>query len=129
MGYYADGGGVLELKPNIDVDELESKLDASSGGLSYSISDKEIEFWCEDKYYEDSVYDDLEAVKPYIVAGNLDFIGEDKTIWRIRFDPDKQEWIEESGTIDYNFESYTDEEMIQELIKRGYIVQKKPQND
>ena len=44
-------------------------------------------------------------------------------------DPDGQEWVEESAMIDYNFESYTDEQMIEELDRRGYIVQKKPQND
>ena len=31
--------------------------------------------------------------------------------------------------IDYNFESYTDEQMIEELDRRGYIVQKKPQSN
>ena len=129
MGYCADGGGLLTLKPNTNVDELNNKLADSSGCLSYQFDGNEIEFWCEDKYWGDGVYEDLEIVKPYIVSGELEFAGEDGAMWRIRFDSDTQEWVEESATIDYNFESYTDEQMIEELDRRGYIVQKKPQND
>lgn len=129
MGYCADGGGLLTLKPNTNVDELNNKLANSSGCLSYHIDDNEIEFWCEDKYWEDGIYEDLEIVKPYIVSGELEFVGEDNANWRIRFDSDTQEWVEESAMIDYNFESYTDEQMIEELDRRGYIVQKKPQGN
>ncbi len=42
---------------------------------------------------------------------------------------DSVDWVEESAMIDYNFESYTDEQMIEELDRRGYIVQKKPQSN
>ena len=129
MGYCADGGGLLTLKPNTNVDELNNKLADSSGCLSYQFDGNEIEFWCEDKYWGDGVYEDLEIVKPYIVSGELEFAGEDGAMWRIRFDSDTQEWVEESATIDYNFESYTDEQMIEELDRRGYIVQKKPQGN
>ena len=129
MGYCADGGGLLTLKPNTNVDELNNKLADSSGCLSYQFDGNEIEFWCEDKYWGDGVYEDLEIVKPYIVSGELEFAGEDGAMWRIRFDSDTQEWVEESATIDYNFESYTDEQMIEELDRRGYIVQKKPQSN
>lgn len=129
MGYCADGGGLLTLKPNTNVDELNNKLADSSGCLSYQFDGNEIEFWCEDKYWGDGVYEDLEIVKPYIVSGELEFAGEDGAMWRIRFDSDTQEWVEESAMIDYNFESYTDEQMIEELDRRGYIVQKKPQSN
>ena len=129
MGYCADGGGLLTLKPNTNVDELNNKLADSSGCLSYQFDGNEIEFWCEDKYWGDGVYEDLEIVKPYIGFGELEFAGEDGAMWRIRFDSDTQEWVEESATIDYNFESYTDEQMIEELDRRGYIVQKKPQSN
>lgn len=124
MGYCADGGGLLTLKPNTNVDELNNKLANGSGCLSYQFDDNEIEFWCEDKYWEDGVYEDLEIVKPYIVSGELEFAGEDGAIWRIRFDSDTQEWIEENGTIVYGFESYTDDDLIAELRKRGYVVRK-----
>lgn len=45
-------------------------------------------------------------------------------MWRIRFDSDTQEWIEENVTIVYGFESYTDDDLITELRKRGYVVRK-----
>lgn len=124
MGYCADGGGLLTLKPNTNVGELNDKLANGSGALSYQVYGNEIEFWCEDKYYEDGVYEDLEIVKPYIVSGELEFTGEDNAVWRICFNPDTQEWIEENGTIVYGFESYTDGDLIAELQKRGYVVRK-----
>lgn len=124
MGYCADGGGLLTLKPNTNVDELNNKLANGSGCLSYHVNGNEIEFWCEDKYWKDGVYEDLEIVKPYIVSGELEFTGEDNAMWRIRFDSDTQEWIEENGTIVYGFESYTDGDLIAELRKRGYVVRK-----
>ena len=124
MGYCADGGGFLTLKPNINVGELNSKLANGSGALSYQFYGNEIEFWCEDKYWEDGVYVDLEIVKPYIVSGELEFTGEDNATWRIRFNPDTQEWIEENVTIVYGFESYTDDDLIAELRKRDYVVRK-----
>lgn len=124
MGYCANGGGFLTLKPNTNVDELNNKLANGSGCLSYQFYDNVIEFWCEDKYWEDGVYEDLEIVKPYIVSGELEFAGEDGAMWRISFDPDTQEWIEENGIIVYDFGSYTDGDLIAELRKRGYVVHK-----
>ena len=123
MGYCAVGGGLLTLKPNTNVDELNNKLANSSSCLSYQFYGNEIAFWCEDKSWN-GVYKDLEIVKPYIVSGELEFTGEDNAMWRIRFDSDTQEWIEECGTIVYGFESYTDGDLIAELRKRGYVVRK-----
>jgi hypothetical protein len=47
---------------------------------------------------------------------------DDNAQWRYRFDPETEKWSEESGVIDYNFESYNDDEIINELRKRGYLV-------
>ncbi len=41
------------------------------------------------------------------------------------FNPDTGGWTEENAHIDFNFETYSDQDLIQELEKRGYEVKKK----
>ena len=129
MGYCADGSGSATLKRDADIAELKDKLDAHDVWLNWSIYKDSVDFYDSDNYHEDETIEFLDTLAPYVADGEVNYTGEDGSIWRFRFDPDEQEWVEESAAIDYNFESYTDEQMIEELDKRGYIVQKKPQSN
>lgn len=129
MGYCADGSGFANLKRDADIAELKAKLDALDVWLNWRIYKDSVDFYDSDNYHEDETIEFLDTLAPYVADGEVNYTGEDGSIWRFRFDPDEQEWVEESATIDYNFESYTDEQMIEELDKRGYIVQKKPQSN
>ena len=66
----------------------------------------------------------IEALIPYITEGCAYCSGEEDCIWRYVYHPESETWKEENARIDYNFESYTDEELITELAKRGYKVTK-----
>lgn len=129
MGYCADGSGFANLKRDADIAELKAKLDALDVWLNWRIYKDSVDFYDSDNYHEDETIEFLDTLAPYVADGEVNYTGEDGSIWRFRFDPDEQEWVEESAAIDYNFESYTDEQMIEELDKRGYIVQKKPQSN
>lgn len=129
MGYCADGSGFANLKRDADIAELKDKLDALDVWLNWRVYKDSVDFYDSDNYHEDETIEFLDTLAPYVADGEVNYTGEDGCIWRFRFDPDEQEWVEESATIDYNFESYTDEQMIEELDKRGYIVQKKPQSN
>lgn len=129
MEYCADGSGFATLKRDADIAELKDKLDALDVWLNWSIYKDSVDFYDSDNYHEDETIEFLNTLAPYVAEGEVNYDGEDGCIWRFRFDPDKQKWVEESATIDYNFESYTDKQMIEELDKRGYIVQKKPQSN
>lgn len=129
MGYCAYGSGFANLKRDADIAELKAKLDALDIWLNWRIYKDSVDFYDSDNYHEDETIEFLNTLAPYVAEGEVNYTGEDDYIWRFRFDPDKQKWVEESATIDYNFESYTDEQMIEELDKRGYIVQKKPQSN
>ena len=129
MGYCADGSGFANLKRDADIAELKAKLDALDVWLNWRIYKDSVDFYDSDNYHEDETIEFLNTLAPYVAEGEVNYTGEDGCIWRFRFDPDEQEWVEESATIDYNFESYTDEQMIEELDRRGYIVQKKPQSN
>lgn len=128
-GYCAYGSGFANLKRDADIAELKAKLDALDVWLNWRIYKDSVDFYDSDNYHEDETIEFLNTLAPYVAEGEVNYTGEDDYIWRFRFDPDKQKWVEESATIDYNFESYTDEQMIEELDKRGYIVQKKPQSN
>lgn len=129
MGYCANGSGFATLKRDADIAELKDKLDALDVRFDWSIDKDSVDFYESDKYHEDVTIEFLDTLAPYVAEGEANYTGEDGCAWRFRFDPDEQEWVEESAMIDYNFESYTDEQMIEELDRRGYIVQKKPQSD
>lgn len=129
MGYCADGSGFATLKKDADIAELKYKLDALDVRFDWSIDKDGVDFYESDKYHEDETIEFLDTLAPYVAEGEANYTGEDGCAWRFRFDPDEQEWVEESAMIDYNFESYTDEQMIEELDRRGYIVQKKPQSN
>lgn len=122
MGYCAYGSGFANLKRDADIAELKAKLDALDVWLNWRIYKDSVDFYDSDNYHEDETIEFLNTLAPYVAEGEVNYTGEDDYIWRFRFDPDKQKWVEESATIDYNFESYTDEQMIEELDKRGYIV-------
>lgn len=129
MEYCADGSGFANLKRDADIAELKAKLDALDVWLNWRIYKDSVDFYDSDNYHEDETIEFLNTLAPYVAEGEVNYNGEDGCIWRFRFDPDEQKWVEESATIDYNFESYTDEQLIEELDKRGYIVQKKPQSN
>lgn len=129
MGCCADGSGFATLKKDADIAELKDELDALDVRFDWNIDKDSVDFYESDKYHEDETIEFLDTLAPYVAEGEANYIGEDGCTWRFRFDPYEQEWVEETATIDYNFESYTDEQMIEELDKRGYIVQKKPQSN
>lgn len=94
MSYYATGSGNFKLKEDAPVmvvrDLLEnifSDVDAYDGEISVTF---------DGKYYESDVYETLDKVEPYVEEYNIDFEGEDGTLWTIGTGAE-----EDSGTIVY----------------------------
>lgn len=123
MGYYALGLGMATLKRGIDVLGLDTKLDTLDW-LTYYLWNDRIEFSDEGKYSEKDTIEFLNALNSYITEGSISYSGEDGDYWRFVFDSEAEAWKREEGVIDYNFESYTDEQIVEELIRRGYEVSK-----
>ena len=130
MGSYASGSGNATIMAG-KVEELKKVLKTKYGELGrnckldYDLDydDLRIDFWDSQKYYEEDTMDFLNTIAPFINEGCMDYSGED-SVWRFKFDPDQKDWHEEDATIDYNFESYSDDELMTELKKRGYSVTK-----
>ena len=124
MGYYACGDGTVTIKENVNIDKVISLLQKlNDNDIEFEKRDNYIDFWENDSHWhEENTFEFLDALTPYITEGRADYSGEDDCIWRYIFHPESETWEEENATIDYNFESYTDEELIAEIIKRGYKV-------
>ena len=124
MGYYASGQGSVVLKKEVDVNEVLKVLEnLSDCDIEFEERDNNIDFWESDSHWhEEDTFAFLEALIPYITEGCAYYSGEEDCIWRYVYYPESETWEEENARIDYNFESYTDEELITELAKRGYKV-------
>lgn len=124
MGYYASGQGSVVLKDEVNFNEVIKMLEnLPNSDIEFDMRDSNIDFWEVDSHWhEDDTFEFLEALIPYITEGFANYSGEDDCIWRYIYYPESETWEEENATIDFNFESYTDEELIAEIIKRGYKV-------
>ena len=126
MGYYANGSGYATIKEE-KVEELETFLEKATGDLKNVLRDISTEIYsdtidiCErDSHwhaYDTTLF--LNALIPYITEGCVEYSGEDGCRWRYVFNPETNEWEEQSGSI-----YYTEKDMIEELERLGYKVTK-----
>ena len=125
MGYYANGSGSVVLKESVDKESVLKLLEDLETDIEFELCCDGIGFWENDSHWhEEDTFEFLETLTPYIKEGCANYTGEEDCIWRYKFYPESETWKEEYATVDYNFESYTDEELIAELTKRGYKVTK-----
>lgn len=126
MGYYASGDGSVTLKDGVDQTALNNLLsELPNSDIEFEFYDDRIDFWESDSHWhEEDTFEFLNALTPYITDGCANYSGEEGCIWRYKFYSESETWEEESATIDYNFESYTDGDLIAELAKRGYTYPK-----
>lgn len=128
MSYCADGYGKATLKENVNTEALKNLLDnklgemGADGFLEFNISGCKITLSDGERYCEEDTIEFLNLLIPYVTEGKIVYTDEDGYVWRFVFYPNTKKWLEEKATIDFNFESYTDEELIAELRKRGYTV-------
>lgn len=126
MGYFADAYGSVTLKssldPNIDsMDLVGSIFENYDFKIEYDEENNKVFVNYDDKYREDSIANCLEELSPYIQKGQISFTGEDSSVWRFIFNPETEAWLYQEAVIDFDFESYSDEQLINELKKRGYV--------
>lgn len=133
MGYFVRGFGEATFKDSVDIPELDNKLYVLDT-LTYDIRHGKIEFLTEEEYFEKDHLDScelegdvlafLDILNPNIVKGSIEYFDDRDRCWTFIFNPKTKAWEQELDVVDYNFELYTDEQMIKELIERGYAVSK-----
>ena len=126
VGYCADGNGEVFLKDRINIKELKNKLDNLNSSIDYNIENKKIlieEYSF--SWNEDRTYAFLNTLKPYVEKGLIEYKSiDDDRHWRYVYNQKLNKWEEEIACTSYGFEGYTDDELIEELKKRGYIIRK-----
>ena len=126
MGYCADGNGKVFLRDGINIKELKTKLDNLNSSIDYNIENKiilieEYSF----SWNEDKTYDFLNTLKPFVEKGLIEYKSiDDDRHWRYVYNPLLNKWEEEIACTSYGFEGYSDNELIEELKNRGFIVRK-----
>lgn len=124
MGYYARGGGSAKFKDGVDKEVIRDILDSIIKknwiDMEYELYDDGVDFWeSDDHWHEEDTLDFLSALKPYIIGGSAEYVGEGDENWRYIFIADDNKWIEENGMIYYSYE-----DMANVLRKNGYEVNK-----
>ena len=66
--------------------------------------------------------ENLNFLTPYITEGDIDYSGDDDCFQKFVFNPETQKWDKINGDV-----YYTDDDLIQELERRGYKVFKAEQ--
>jgi hypothetical protein len=133
MGYFVRGFGEATFKDSVDIPELDNKLYVLDT-LTYDIRHGKIEFLTEEEYFEKDHLDScelegdvlafLDILNPNIVKGSIEYFDDRDRCWAFIFNPETKAWKQELDVNDCDFETYTDEQMIKELIERGYAVSK-----
>ena len=127
MSYYAQGSGSVTAKDETAYKNLTAIID-NDDNLQFETfpDDKDLTIGLDSdgNYHDDLVYAFIKSIAPFIKSGNIEYTGEDGTHWQFRFDPNKNEWIEENGKTVYDMSTFSDDELIEELKNRGYTVTK-----
>ena len=100
MGYYADGNGYIEFKEALSEELFRKVMEVLGEAFECdrAIGDTQsVCFWNCEKYYADEVETALLAAADLapIKEGEIEYIGEDRTIWHFIFKDGG--WVEENG--------------------------------
>ena len=105
MGYRATVTGDLTLKEGItkeQIDEIIQKgLDVFDEVEAYNQGDDTLIsiYECQENYHEEDCVEFYKAVSKYLKDGEINFKGEDDSMWKHAFDGEK--WQEYTGKVVY----------------------------
>ena len=105
MGYYATGSGSLTLNQEVPEDvqkKVYGLMEVDFYEFPKNSGSFMVDLWNSDKYYEDDVLEALSLLRPYTKSGDISYRGEDECIWRFRFDPEKGDFVEETGVVTFD---------------------------
>lgn len=105
MSYYANGSGTIAFKPGTDEDSINEifdryydyRFDGSEVWFDKSVDRLVLDLTHHENYHEEDINDLLRRLTPFVEGGELNFIGEDNSMWRFHFDGEGFE--EENGDV------------------------------
>lgn len=121
MGYYASGYGECVLKDGTDLALIDYDLNRNGARVIDvdRLTVNKIKLCAEEqKYYQEEVYLDLNILTKYITEGYIEYAGEDDAHWKIMLKDGK--WVQQQGKTIYDLSDIPDDDLLNELRKRGY---------
>lgn len=121
MGYYASGYGECVLKDETDLALIDHDLNRNGARVIDvdRLTVNKIRLCAEEqKYYQEEVYLDLNILTKYITEGYIEYAGEDDAHWKIMLKDGK--WVQQQGKTIYDLSDIPDDDLLNELRKRGY---------
>ena len=121
MGYYASGYGECVLKDGTDLALIDYDLNRNGARVIDvdRLTANKIRLDAEEqKYYPEEVQLDLNILTKYITEGYIEYAGEDDAHWKIMLKDVK--WVEQQGKTIYDLSDIPDDDLLNELRKRGY---------
>lgn len=121
MGYYASGYGECVLKDGTDLALIDYDLNRNGARVIDvdRLTVNKIRLCAEEqKYYQEEVYLDLNILTKYITEGYIEYAGEDDAHWKIMLKDGK--WVQQQGKTIYDLSDIPDDDLLNELRKRGY---------
>ena len=121
MGYYASGYGECVLKDETDLALIDYDLNRNGARVIDvdRLTVNKIRLCAEEqKYYQEEVYLDLNILTKYITEGYIEYAGEDDAHWKIMLKDGK--WVQQQGKTIYDLSDIPDDDLLNELRKRGY---------
>lgn len=122
MGYYAAGSGFAKIEDK----ENRNKLIKAFTDSMYNFGT--IEMYNEDdgvsicveyqRYYEEDYEELFKIMANYTDECSIEFVGDDNEHWRLYLNNGKMDWIQ--GKVIYDMSDYSDQELIDELDRRGF---------
>lgn len=121
--YCAYGKGEVVLKEGIDADNVLDQMKTllkNSFCIECRLSKNGIYIAdAEDLCHKEDNMEILNFLIPYITEGDITYFDDYDCFWKFIFNPETQKWDKIDGDV-----YYTDNDLIQELEKRGYKVTK-----
>ena len=88
MGYTATGRGYIQFIPGNE-ELIKELLENSPFDWDWDNDDGGLSIWQCEKYYDDKYNEVLAKLTPFVKFGELEFVGEDGSMWRFVFRDDK----------------------------------------
>ena len=123
MGYSATFDGMIILSTKLDPLELQKKAQEVflNNVAVTDLCEQDYTLWLGgyERYHDDEVFAFLRQINPFTISGEIEYCGDDNSLWRHVYDSKRKQWMEQDGEIVYESDGQT----IPDLMEQGTKLQ------
>ena len=121
MGYSATFDGMIILSTKLDPLELQEKAQEVflNNVAVTDLCDHDYTLWLGgyERYLDDEVFAFLQHIRPYTISGEIEYCGDDNSLWRHVFDPERKQWLEQDGEVVYESDGQTIPDLMEQITR------------